>query len=119
MSTENRARRWRSYAAAASACLVLAACTVDTNSPTGVASPQESEATITIGEDARLIGSGTIGLYATAAADASGTAKSKYFSVAYGEAKSTSTVDIKAGALVDPKIYAGLYFAARRLAEEP
>ena len=61
---------------------------------------KQSEATITIHEGAQLIASGPVGLYATAAADASGTAKSKLFSVAYGQAKSTATIDIQAGALL-------------------
>ena len=61
---------------------------------------KQSEATITIGQNAELIGSGTIGLYAAAAADASGMAKSKLFSVGYGEAKATAIVDIRAGALI-------------------
>ena len=42
---------------------------------------KQSEATITIGEDAQIVGSGTVGLYATAAADASGVAKSIFLSV--------------------------------------
>lgn len=61
---------------------------------------KQSEATIIIGEGAQIIGTGTVGLYATAAADASGTAKSKLLSVAYGQATATSTIDIQAGAVL-------------------
>ncbi len=61
---------------------------------------KESEATITVGGGAQIIGSGTVGLYATAASDATGEAKSKFFSVGYGQAKATASVDIAAGAVI-------------------
>lgn len=49
MSTRIRARRWRSQAAAASACLVLAACTTAGGAgPDGVAATPESEASIRV-----------------------------------------------------------------------
>ncbi len=61
---------------------------------------KQSEATITVGEGAKIIGSSAVGLYATAASDATGVAKSKYFSVGYAQAKATASVSIAAGALI-------------------
>ncbi len=61
---------------------------------------KQSEATITVGAGAKIIGSGTVGLYATAASDATGVAKSKYISVGYAQAIATASVTIATGALI-------------------
>lgn len=61
---------------------------------------KQSEATITVGEGAKIIGSGTVGLYATAASDATGVAKSKYFSIGYAQAIATASVTIASGAII-------------------
>ncbi len=61
---------------------------------------KQSEATITVGAGAKIIGSGTVGLYATAASDATGVAKSKYISIGYAQAIATASVTIASGALI-------------------
>ena len=61
---------------------------------------KESDATITVGQGAQIVGTGTVGLYATAAANATGEANSIYFSAGYGDARATASVDIASGALI-------------------
>ena len=61
---------------------------------------KQSEATISIGANAQLVGSGTVGMYATAASDASGQAQSALFSIGYAQAKATARVDLASGVLV-------------------
>ena len=61
---------------------------------------KQSDATINVGQGAQIIGSGTVGLYATAAANATGEANSIYFSAGYADARATAGVDIATGALI-------------------
>ena len=60
-----------------------------------------SEAKVTIGTNAQLLADYTIGIYATAGADASGQAKSQLFSLGYSQADATATIEIKSGAVID------------------
>ena len=62
---------------------------------------KDSEATITLGENAQIIGTGTVGIYATAVADASGKASGSIFSVGYGQAKAHANIDIQSGVAID------------------
>ncbi|MBW8892489.1 MAG: hypothetical protein JF617_10165, partial [Burkholderiales bacterium] len=61
---------------------------------------KSSSSTITLHEGAVLDGSGTVGLYSTAGADASGVAVGNLFSVGYARASATSNIDMQAGAQI-------------------
>ena len=58
---------------------------------------KQSSSSITLQEGARITSSGTVGMYATAGADASGTASSSMISVGYAQAKARAEIDIQAG----------------------
>jgi hypothetical protein len=60
-----------------------------------------STATITMGAGSKLMGAGTVGLYATTKADASGNASGSLFSIGYAQAAAESRIDIATGALID------------------
>jgi Ca2+-binding RTX toxin-like protein len=57
-------------------------------------------ATITFREGAQLIATGPIGIYATAAADATGVAKGNLISIGYAQAKAYADIIIEAGVLI-------------------
>ncbi|MEO6651268.1 MAG: hypothetical protein ABIP17_01255, partial [Ilumatobacteraceae bacterium] len=59
-----------------------------------------STATVTVGTDAQLLADYTIGIYATAGADASGSASSQLVSIGYSQATATAIIDIQSGARV-------------------
>jgi hypothetical protein len=61
---------------------------------------RNSTATITIGDGAHLVGADTVGIYATASADAGGTAHGSLFSVGYAQATATATVTIGTNVLI-------------------
>ena len=61
---------------------------------------KKSTATITIGVGAQLIGDDTVGMYATAAAVANGTARGSLVSAGFVQATATATVIIKKDALI-------------------
>ncbi|MCA9149462.1 MAG: hypothetical protein KDA92_09195, partial [Planctomycetales bacterium] len=56
---------------------------------------KRNTATITLNEGVVIEGDGTVGIYSTAASDASGVASSSLFSIGYVQAHATATVDIK------------------------
>ena len=58
---------------------------------------KNASASISLGEGSKLLGVGTVGVYTTAEADASGAAFGGLFSVGVGIATATSTVDIQKG----------------------
>ncbi|HZF80990.1 MAG TPA: LEPR-XLL domain-containing protein, partial [Rubrivivax sp.] len=58
---------------------------------------KNSTATITLRENVQIEGSSTVGIYATAAADASGVAQGSLFSVGYTRAVADARIDIKTG----------------------
>jgi hypothetical protein len=58
---------------------------------------KETKATITIHENVEITSENSVGIYATAATDASGSASSSMFSIAYGQAKAYANIDIKPG----------------------
>ncbi|MCB1998993.1 MAG: LEPR-XLL domain-containing protein, partial [Rhodoferax sp.] len=62
---------------------------------------KESSASITLQQGSRFLSSGTIGMYATATADASGVAAGSVISVGYGQATATATIDIRSGVVID------------------
>lgn len=62
---------------------------------------KQSSAAITVQQGAELLSSGTIGLYATASADASGVASSSLVSIGYGRATARATVDIQEDVIID------------------
>ena len=62
---------------------------------------KSSTATITIGEGAQVLGTDTVGIYATSSADASGGAQGSLFSIGYAQATATSTVDIATGVRIE------------------
>jgi hypothetical protein len=62
---------------------------------------KQSEASIVVGEGAQLLGDGTVGIYATASADASGNAFGSLFSVGYAQGQTTATVDIQSDVVID------------------
>ena len=59
-----------------------------------------SDAHVNIGQNAQVLANDVIGIYATAASDASGQAKSSLFSVGYSQADATATIDVAAGASI-------------------
>ncbi len=61
---------------------------------------KNSTATVTLHEDAKLHGGGTVGIYATAGADASGSAAGSLFSIGYANANAVSRIDVHTGAEV-------------------
>ena len=61
---------------------------------------KNSTATITIKKDAQLLSSDTLGVYATAGADASGAASGSLFSIGVAYASATATVDIQTGVVM-------------------
>ena len=62
---------------------------------------KNSTATITIKKDAQLLSSDTLGVYATAGADASGAARGSLFSIGYAHAIATRSVDIQTGVVME------------------
>ncbi|MDB5862130.1 MAG: repeat-containing protein, partial [Ramlibacter sp.] len=60
-----------------------------------------SEAKVTIHEGARLQADDVVGIYATAASDASAQAKSQLFSIGYSQADATATIDIQDHVLIE------------------
>jgi hypothetical protein len=62
---------------------------------------KQSTATITLRDGAQLLSGGTIGIYATATADASGAAYSSLVSIGYVDANATATIDIRKGVVID------------------
>ena len=62
---------------------------------------KQSTATISIGEGSKILSSGTVGIYATAVADASGIARGSLVSFGYTEAKANATVTIAKGVEID------------------
>ena len=58
---------------------------------------KNSSATITLQENAKILSGGTVGIYSTAVADASGSASSSLVSIAYGRAVANATIDIQNG----------------------
>lgn len=58
---------------------------------------KNSSATITLQANAKVLSGGTVGIYSTAVADASGSASSSLVSIGYGRAVATATVDIQSG----------------------
>ncbi|MEO7134919.1 MAG: calcium-binding protein, partial [Vicinamibacterales bacterium] len=56
---------------------------------------KNSSATITLQEGSKLLGGGTVGVYATASTDASGKASGSLFSAAFGSAISTALIDVQ------------------------
>ena len=56
---------------------------------------KSSSATITLQEGSKLLSDSTVGVYATAAADASGSASSNLVSIGYTRAEGTAIVDIQ------------------------
>ena len=49
---------------------------------------------------AQLIGDDTVGIYATAGADASGSGRGSLFSIGFAQATATATVDIQTGVVI-------------------
>ena len=62
---------------------------------------KQSSASITLQEGAQLLSGGTIGMYATATADASGSAFSSLVSIGYGRANATAIIDIQEDVVID------------------
>ena len=62
---------------------------------------KSSTATITVKTDAQLLSTDTLGLYATAGADASGAAAGSLFSIGYAQATARAVVDIQSGAVLE------------------
>ncbi|HVK14038.1 MAG TPA: hypothetical protein VM597_35170, partial [Gemmataceae bacterium] len=62
---------------------------------------KQSSATITLREGAQLLSGGTIGMYATATADASGKAAGGLFSIGYAQADATAVIDIQKDVVID------------------
>jgi hypothetical protein len=62
---------------------------------------KQSQADIVLHDNARLLGDGAIGVYATAKADATGTAYGSVFSVGYSLGQTSATVDIQDGVEID------------------
>jgi hypothetical protein len=60
-----------------------------------------STANITLAEGARLIGDGTVGIYATAAVDATGAAKGSIFSIGYAQATAHADITIESDVVID------------------
>jgi len=61
---------------------------------------KQSTATVTVGEGATIHGSDTVGIYASAIADASGSASGSIISVGYSRSVATAKVDIASGASI-------------------
>ncbi len=61
---------------------------------------KQSTATINLRAGSKITSSGTIGMYATAAADASGTASSSMISVGYAQAMAHAEINIEAGVAI-------------------
>lgn len=57
-------------------------------------------ATVTFREGCQLIATGPIGIYATAAADASGVAKGSLFSIGYAQANASADITVETGVLI-------------------
>ena len=55
---------------------------------------KEASARVTLGQGVKIDSADTVGIYATAGADASGTVISKLFSVGFAQAKSTATITV-------------------------
>jgi len=62
---------------------------------------KQSTATITLRSGSQFLSGGTVGMYATATADASGVASSSLVSVGYVQANATATVDIQTGVVIE------------------
>ena len=59
-----------------------------------------SSATVTVGTDAQIHGSGTVGIFVTAQAGAVGQASSQLFSLGAAVANATAIIDIRSGAFI-------------------
>ncbi|HEX8030490.1 MAG TPA: hypothetical protein VF491_18580, partial [Vicinamibacterales bacterium] len=62
---------------------------------------KDAQATVTVGEYARLLAEDVVGVYATAATDASAIASSTFFSVGYSQAGAKARIDIRSHAVVE------------------
>ena len=62
---------------------------------------KSSSSQVTIGDRAQVLADNVIGIYSTAAADASAAAASQLFSLGYSQAKASAIIDVHSGALIE------------------
>ena len=62
---------------------------------------KQSSASIILHDGAQLLSGGNVGLFATAAANASGAASSSLISIGYGQATTSATIDIQPGVVIE------------------